>query len=210
MNFREINRRGIILLLVLAFAAFSAVRCLTTPVRASDAPSVPTKDELVIDPSVSFSLPVQEVDVKVGETFVINIAVGNARDMYAWQVYMQFDPAKIECVKVSYTRNYVLSPYVTVSGSLGSTDTGFIGGPLQCIRNDEGWVLAGDAQLGANQPTFSGSGTLCQMEFRAISSGSSAIALLHDTANLFQTYILDPNIEARTASAVPFLNVLAQ
>jgi hypothetical protein len=153
---------------------------------------------------MAFDLVPQDVHVNIGDTFVVTAAVENATDMYGWQVYLVFDPTVLQCTDVSLPSNRVFSNSVTVSNALTAyDDMEFQAGPLRRIQNGEGWVLAGDCLLGADQPTFYGSGVLCQIEFKAISPGSTTLALLHDTAHTFQTYSLDSNIQAITSSS-PF------
>ena len=79
-------------------------------------------------------------------------------------------------------------------------------GPLKKVQNDEGWVLAGDCLLGAVQPTFTGSGVLCQIEFKAFSPGQTALTLLHDFAHDFQTFTLNFDLEATTSSSTSCSN----
>jgi hypothetical protein len=59
------------------------------------------------------------------------------------------------------------------------------------IENDEGRVLIGNSLLGTDQPNFNGSGGLCQIEFKAISSGSSNLTLFVDRTG-FGTCYVDP------------------
>jgi diphthamide biosynthesis methyltransferase len=156
-----------------------------------------------------FDMVPNNINVGVGDTFVVTIDVRNVADMFGWQVYVCYNPAVLQVIGVSFTSNYVFSSSVTVSGALSKFDsTEFQPGPIQKVRNDVGWVLAGDCLLGASQPTFYGSGVLCQIEFKAVSPGFSALALLHDFDHTFQTYILTSELNAVTASSASYSNVV--
>jgi hypothetical protein len=192
----------------MALASVVTVRALT-----SVSPTEPTfvfqrVDQLDIDPNMAFTMLPSNINVGVGDTFSVTINVVNVTDMFGWQVYLCYNPAMLECVGASLTPDYVFNSSWTVSSALVKWDsTEFQPGPIQKVRNDLGWVLAGDCLMGASQPTFSGSGALCQIEFKAISSGSSALALLHDLNHDFQTYILTPELTAITASSASYTSV---
>lgn len=205
---RDLSNTAIVLLFIVVFASAVTVRALTNPVTGPTQLTSKTVDELAIDPNMAFVMLPQDVRVEVGDTFVITVGVRNVTDMYAWQVYLHFDPTMLEAVGVSLPSNHVFSSSVTVSGALPDYDRKeFPKGPLQEVRNDRGWVLAGDSLLGASQPTFSGSGVLCQVEFKAISPGSTALALLHDFTHDFQTYNLNFDLKATTTSSAYYSNI---
>jgi hypothetical protein len=210
---RDLSNGAIVVLLIALCAVGLTVRALATPVIKPTSNGI-TKSEIDhIDPNMAFYLlPQQDLDVKVGDIFAITVVVENATNMFGWQVCLTFDPAKLECVEVSLPSQHVLSSYKhTICGVLAEYNhSEFGGGPLQSIRNDKGWVLAGDCLLGADQPTFNGSGNLCQIEFKATASGFSTLRLLNDSAHDFYTFNLSFDIEAITSSSVASLNVYAQ
>lgn len=207
---RDFSNMAIALIIVMVLASAVTVRALMSPAaELTSSPSTSARvDELKVDPNMAFDLVPQDVHVNIGDTFVVTAAVENATDMYGWQVYVVFDPMVLQCTGVFLPSNRVFSSSVTVSSALTAyDDMEFQVGPLRHIQNGEGWVLAGDCLLGASQPTFYGSGVLCQIEFKAISPGSTTLALLHDTAHTFQTYSLDPNIQAVTSSSPFYSNI---
>jgi len=152
-----------------------------------------------------FNILPSGVNVKVGDTFQIVISVTNATNMFGWQIYVTYDPTQLECLKASFPDDYLLSSCVTVCGALTMYNgTEWPSGePLQRINNGIGWVLAGDCQLGANQPTISGSGNLCQLEFKALEPGTSSLALINAYNNGFQAFVVHPDISATTSSIAP-------
>lgn len=208
-DIRDFSNTTIALLIIMVFASAVTVRALTIPASAKEPRFVFNRvDQLDTDPNMAFDMLPSEVRVNVSDTFVVTINVRNVTDMYGWQVYLCYDPAVLECVGVSLTPDYVFSSSVTVSSALAKFDSAeFPPGPIQRVRNDVGWVLAGDCLLGASQPTFYGSDVLCQIEFKAVSSGSSALGLLHDFAHAFQTYILTPDLRAITSPSTSYSSV---
>ena len=196
---RDLSNATIVLLVIMVFASAVTVRAMLNPVSHPQ-PTPYARDALVIDPNMAFNLLPQDVRVELGDTFVVTVAVGNAKDMFGWQAYLRFDPTMLEAVRVTFPLNYVFSSSVTVSAAVVSySPTEFPKGPLQKIETTKGWVLAGDSLLGADQPTFEGSGVLCQVEFKAISSGSTALVLLQDSvADDFQTINVNFDLKAIT------------
>jgi hypothetical protein len=208
-DIRDLSNAGIALVIIMALASVVTVRALTSPATKTEPEFVFKRvDQLDINPNMTFNMLPNDLSVAVGDTLDVIVSVENVADMYGWQVYLCYDSAVLECVGVSLPSNYVFSTSVTVSGALAKfNNEQFPQGPLQKVRNDAGWVLAGDCLLGASQPTFYGSGVLCQIEFKAVSSGPSALGLLHDFAHAFQTYVLNPQLRAITASSASYSNV---
>ena len=145
-----------------------------------------------IDGNMAFLMFPEEVSVKVNDTFAIQVGVENATDMYGWQVCLSFDPEMLNCVDVYLPFDHVFSFGITVGGALVDYSATEFTNPLYKISNSEGRMLAGNCLLGANQSTFTGSGTLCQIEFRVISNGVSPIKLL--LYSNFDSFILDSKI----------------
>ena len=153
-----------------------------------------------------------DVSLKVGDTFQVTISVTNASNMFGWQIYVTYDPTKLECLTATLPKDYLLSSYVTVCGSLTTYDgTEWKSGqPLQKVSNDAGWVLAGDCEMGANQPTVTGSGNLCQLEFKALEPGTTSLALINDFNHGFQAFVVHPDISSsmsRIAPAASYSNI---
>jgi len=209
-DIRDFNNKAIVVFLLLGLVLVEGVGALAQPAHQSTPAVSKAMDSLITDPNMVFYLLPHDVLVNVGDTFVVTVVVVNAENMFGWQVFLRFDPAILQAVGVSLPSNHVFSSRVTVSGALANYDrTQFREGPLQDFNNNTGRLLAGDCLLGANQPTFNGSGVLCQIEFKAISYGSSALVLPHDSASDFQTFNLTPGIEVVTASSDSYMNVYA-
>jgi len=145
-----------------------------------------------IDDNMKFLMFPEEISVKVNDTFTIQVGVENATDMYGWQVCLSFDPGMLNCVNVYLPFDHVFSFGITVGGALVDYNAAEFTNPLYKIRNSEGWMLAGNCLLGKNQSTFTGSGTLCQIEFRVIAYGVSPIELL--LYSNFDSFILDSRL----------------
>lgn len=160
----------------------------TSDIAMPDATNETTNGTLIVLP--------QEIGVNVGDTFFVSVFAENLRNMYGWQVILFFDPTIVECLNVSVPGQQVFSDRYPVSQALiDFNSTEFTKRPLQYIQNDEGFVLAGDCLLGQNQTTFYGSGFLCQMTFKALSSGSSNLALSTADVQSSRTYYLDEGLD---------------
>jgi hypothetical protein len=207
-DIRDFSNMTIALLVIVVLASASAVRAIGTTVPKQIETTPITMSQLDVDPNMAFDMLPRDIHVRVGDTFTVTFAVANVKDMYGWQVYVCYSRAALECTGVSLPPNHVFSDRVTVSGALAKYDSKeFPPGPLRAIQNDEGWVLAGDCLLGASQTTFYGSGILCQIEFKAVSPGSSSLALLHDLDHNFQTYVLNFDLTAVTSQSASYSNV---
>lgn len=215
-DIRDFSNTTIVLLIIIALVSVFTVRAMANQTAAPvgkltqsmSTGSDTGVDKLDIALNMAFHLLPQDVRVSVGDTFAITVAIENVTVMSAWQVYLCFDPARLECVGVSFPSGHIFSSSVTVSSALGEyNSTEFPQGPLRRVQNDEGWVLAGDCLLGMSQPAFTGSGLLCRIDFKAISPGPTALALLHDFAHEFQTYTLEYDIEAITAPSISYSNI---
>jgi hypothetical protein len=153
------------------------------------------------NPDMTFNLLPQNPSVTVGDTLAVTVAVENVTDMYAWQVCTFFDSTVLQCTGVSLPSNNVFCNSVTVSGFVNDYNaTEFPSVPLQRVMNDKGWVLTMDCLLGANQTTFNGSGVLCQMEFKAVSPGSTILKAWADSAP-FSTYIITSRLKVMTSES---------
>lgn len=208
VGIRDLSNTSIALIIIMLLASAVTVRALTVQTPQPEKFEFKKVTWMTVDPDMTFAMLPNEVRVKNGETFIVTFSIQNVKDMYGWQVFVLYDPAVLECLGVSLSSDYVLSSKVTVSGALTSYDSAdFPSGPLQRVVNSEGWVLAGDCLLGADQATFYGSGTLCQIHFKAISPGASPIVLSNDLRQVFQTYILNYDLTPITSSSPIFSNV---
>jgi len=96
----------------------------------------------------------------VGETFTITVAVADIENLYIWQIQIFFDPTLLNCTGAWYPLGHVFDgkPMVPVT-------------PV--IDNDVGSVLHGATLMGVD--FFTGSGTLCQIEFEVLGIGSCGL-----------------------------------
>lgn len=139
--------------------------------------------------------------VNVNNTFSVLIFAANVTDLYGWQIRLSFDPKVVECVNVSLPEQNVFSFGYPVSQALVDyNSTEFTKRPLQYIDNKQGYVLAGDCLIGSNQTTFYGSGFLCKITFKAISSGYSKLTLIISDTNGLQTFCIHPGCKFTTHS----------
>lgn len=146
----------------------------------------------IIDENMTFLFSPEKVSVKVNDVFSVQVCIENVTDMFGWQVSLYFDPIVLECVDVCMPFDHVLSYGVTVGGALVRYNATEFTDPLYRINNDEGRVLVGNCLLGSNQSTFNGSGPLCQVDFKAISTGLSDIEL-HLYSN-WDSFVLNSGI----------------
>jgi hypothetical protein len=102
------------------------------------------------------------INVANGETFTVNVTISNVTDLYTWQIKLSFDPTILHCTGAWYPSDNVFAGKETVTVN-----------PV--INETEGYVLYGCCLLGASQETFNGNGTLCQIQFKALSPGNSSL-----------------------------------
>jgi hypothetical protein len=117
--------------------------------------------------SVSVSpttLNVGSSETELPTTFNVNITVGSVSNLYGWQVNLTFDPTIVQVTSAFLPPNNVFS------------DKKPIAPPAQ-IDNTKGRLLLG-ANVGPGQTTFSGSGILCTVKFKAIAPGTSPLTLV--------------------------------
>jgi hypothetical protein len=207
-DIRDLSNTALALIIIMVLASVVTVHALTVPGPKKLELKFDRVIQFYIDPNMTFSMFPGDIQVGVGDTFIVTCAIGNVKDMYAWEVYVRYDPVVLECLGASFSSDYVFSSKVTVSGALANYDNvDFPAGPLQRVDNVEGWVLAGDSLLGVDSPTFYGSGVLCQIKFKAISSGSTQLALLQDPSLDITSFILNFPLEHITSPSPYFTNV---
>jgi hypothetical protein len=171
---------------------------ISVPTTGSTVTTQPASGTATSDATneTTFMVLPQEVVVNVNDTFFVSVFAENVQNMYGWQIKLCFDPTIVECVNVSVPAQQVFSDKYPVSQALiDYNSTEFTKRPLQSIKNDEGYVLAGDCLLGQNQTMFNGSGFLCQVTFKAVSSGSSNLTLSTSNVQSPQTFYVDQRID---------------
>lgn len=162
--------------------------------------SVPDRIEYttdLVDENLTFFILPEEVSVKINDTFSIQIGVENATDMFGWQVFLLFNAQILECTDICMPGDEVFSYGVTAGEALVEYNATEFTNPIFRIYDDEGEILVGNCLLGSNQSTFNGSGILFQADFRAISTGISAIELQMRG----RTYVL--NLPIRSVAPLP-------
>jgi hypothetical protein len=208
-DMRDFSNTSIALIVIIVLSSAVAVRALTIPVDTKQPQYVPrVLRQVEIDPNMAFNIVPSNLTVAVGDEFAVTVFVMDATNMFGWQIYLCYDPTSVQCLGASFQPGYVFSDYLTVSGALREHDPAkFHGDPIQGVRNDEGWMVAGDCLLGLNQPMFNGSGPLCQIEFRVISGTSSILALRHDPGSVFQTFNMRPDISTVTSPSNSYTRI---
>lgn len=136
-------------------------------VRASPLPNVSVKPASMVD-----------IGLTPGTTFLINCSVDGINDLSAWQITLHFNPAVLNCTNAFYPADHV-----------------FAGKAFQtlapAIDNSGGSVLHGCTLMGT-ATAFSGSGTLCQIQFQVKSIGQSG--LNYSKPSTGDTIMLDSNL----------------
>lgn len=113
---------------------------------------------------------------------LVNVTVDNAEDLFAWQVKVYFDATVLNITKnrVTYPEDHVFSNkrFLNITPSISFDTYGF-------------YVLFGSTLIGEEE-VFSGSGTLCQLNFTGIASGISTLNL--STPLLDNTFLFDSDL----------------
>jgi len=114
----------------------------------------------------------------VEQSFIVNASIADVLDLHFWQLLITYDPELLTCLDLWV-------PEDNIFGSLAEL------APPE-IDNSIGYVKAG---CWIDSPTgVSGSGTLCQMEFKCKGPGISPIIIAVDETNPpMGTYLADPD-----------------
>ena len=123
---------------------------LTTNNIVTKMVTIYTETRIYVDPL--------ESTVGLGQTFTVNISLSYVKDLYLWQIALYFKPAVLNCTGFSLPSNHVFAgkPFVLAYSLHAGPD----------------YVMIGASLLG-DIPGFTGSGTLLQLEFKAIGLGTS-------------------------------------
>lgn len=151
---------------------FSIVIMFTLVIAITNMPNTSSSPPtiLLIEPS-----SIINPSLAPGTTFVINVSVIDVTDLATWQVKIQFNPSVLNCIKAWYPADNVFKGKRTV--------------PVEPkIDNKLGYLLYGCTLL-AGETGFTGSGTLCQIEFKVLSRGYSFINFTDSRT----TYLLNSN-----------------
>ncbi len=125
-------------------------------------------------------IPTVQIDpwrryVNVGEFVKVHIRIYDATDLYAWQIKIHYNPEVLEF------RNIWLSDTHVFAGASYTAPDPKVG---------EDHILYGVSLLGAAEP-FSGSGILCEVDFKAKARGSSNLQLIDE-----ETFLLDSDLNS--------------
>jgi hypothetical protein len=118
----------------------------------------------------------------INSKFTVNVTVENIMDLYGWQIKLFFNSSILNCTTASLPSDNVFAGKSIVPVS-----------PV--IDNVKGYVLYGCSLLGGAS-TFSGNGTLCQIEFKVKAVGWSYL-------NFSQPYGEDTFLWDSNAKLIP-------
>lgn len=177
-------------------------------------PALSSRPDQVANPSNSSSLlqlpplPAMNATIRtspsnitatVGTNVTIRFMISDASDVYAWQLYVRWNPSILKFVtltsgdflnkeeQVNITR--IPDEYVDIQVSLSKVETNM--GALRVYRlyeNESGRLLIGETRLGPRSG-MSGNGTLCSVVFQIMSPGNTMIDIA--TATDFSSYVID-------------------
>ncbi len=158
----------------------AAVPVAQTPATSAPATEPPTAQtpNKAANPATSFLFDPGQITAVKGNTFVVNLLVSGARDVYSVPVQMNYDPAKLQLVNVS--------------------NGGFLSQDGQAValvhREDE---ATGTLLVTATRPPgsggVSGQGAVITLTFQAKASGQTPLTITRGGA-------LDPNEHAITVN----------
>ncbi len=129
--------------------------------------------------------------------------ISNASDVYAWQLYVRWNPSILKFVtltsggflnkdeQVNITQ--IPDQWVDIQLSLSKVEPN--SGALRVYRlyeNESGRLLIGETRLGPHAG-ISGKGTLCSVVFQVMSSGDATIDIA--TVAGFSLYVVDSYIQ---------------
>lgn len=154
--------------------------------------AVPRADAAVIliDPATR--------DVQVGQTFVLDVLVTGADDLFAYDIEVTFDNTILTALAL------LDGPFLSENGAV--TTDGF----LDFIKNSDGFVSGADSRQNPT-PGADGDGRLFSIRFKAKAVGTSAIDfdLVCDAADPFCSEIRDSSDTPSSFDTVPgVVNVL--
>lgn len=121
------------------------------------------------------SIHPQATTVTVGDVFTISIRINNVENLHAWQLLFYHNSAILECVGAWIPTENVFAGRMFIS-------------PEPLIEKN--YTMVG-ATLTGGERAFTGSGILCQLQFKAICTGEST---LHFDAE--DSFLLNPALKA--------------
>jgi PKD repeat protein len=133
------------------------------------------------DPTTTLYIVPSSIDdpsITPGSTIVINASVTDATNIFTWQVKVFFNPTVLNATQATYPSDHIFTglPFIPVTPVLDNT---------------AGSVTIGASLIGSASG-FTGSGTLCQMEFTVLSRGLSPLDFSEPYGS--DTFLLDPDL----------------
>jgi hypothetical protein len=114
----------------------------------------------------------------VGQSFTLNISITNVTNLNAWQLYLLFNPAILNCTGISLPSDNIFASYV-------------IDIFMTIFNNTAGYVRAFCGLNGTM--AVSGSGTLCQIAFTSKTPGITTLSIADKMQAPMGSYLQDPN-----------------
>lgn len=114
-----------------------------------------------------------ESTVTVGNSLTINVTVSNVSDLFAWGIVLSFDNTVLDC-----REDMVWLPEDHVFSYLPPEDFWELPPRVWYDAMQDSWVVIYGAVIwGTDLPLFSGSGTLCQINFTGVAVGISSLTI---------------------------------
>lgn len=105
--------------------------------------------------------------------FTVNITVSNVNDLFAWGILLTYDNTILNCME-----DWAWLPEDHVFSYLSAEDFTELGPFVEYDGFQDSWVVHyGVTLMGEDLSLFSGSGTLCQINFTGIAAGTSPLIL---------------------------------
>lgn len=162
-----------IFLLSLTILLLASTLAATATLKAQQT-TLTVLPETIIDPTI-------DPDTLI----VINASVVDVTNLYTWQIKLHFNPQVLKCNRAWYPSDHVFAgkPYIPVT-------------PV--IDNTNGYVTFGASLMG--DVFFTGSGALCQIEFKILKRGYSHLNFSEPYGA--DTFLLDYDLNEIPADVV--------
>jgi hypothetical protein len=119
--------------------------------------------------------------IDIGQTLTVNVSVIDVTDLYTWQVKLSFNNNTLEYLNAIYPSDHVFAgkPIVPVTPL------------LDYDSQKKTWYVLHGCSLMGSEPGVNGSGTLCQIMFKARALDGSYLNLTD-----VDTYLLDSDLDS--------------
>jgi hypothetical protein len=119
----------------------------------------------------------QSLHAAVGSTVTLNVTVKDSVKLFTWQILMSYNSSILNCTGATYPSDNVFAGQTTVPVT-----------PI--IDNTAGSVMDGYSLSGSGH--FTGSGILCQLQFKVLTTGTCTISF--STPYGSDTFLLDGDL----------------